>query len=258
MPFHDEDGSANAGRCSRYCGWKGGWAELAKVPVVKKETGRGAGRPRAAGGSRERTLYLLTIALGAGWLKNAQRKTGAMPGKIKQLRCRMKSMATPAMVCGSLLLVVLVVAGHSVAKDKKTRKSACSNAHPEQVCTAANICGWNGAPCVLEVKRVDGGTEASVTPNIANFPKDGTVCIKTGANVTWQGAGKNTGVMVDFGETSPFEPSGTIMGGSDRPVSVVAKKAGCFKYTVGACTPGSIYGMCGNSDLDLIVTSGGQ
>ena len=95
-------------------------------------------RSRTAGGSRERTLYLLTIALGAGWLKNAQRKTGAMPGKIKQLRCRMKSMATPAMVCGSLLLVVLVVAGHSVAKDKKTRKSACSNAHPEQVCTAAS------------------------------------------------------------------------------------------------------------------------
>ena len=92
-------------------------------------------------------------------------------------------------------------------------------------------CGSNGAPCVLEVKRVDGGTEASVTPNIANFPKDGTECIKTGANVTWQGAGKNTGVMVDFGETSPFEPSGTIIGGSDRSGSVVAKKAGCFKYT---------------------------
>ncbi|MGB7496440.1 MAG: hypothetical protein WBR26_08905 [Candidatus Acidiferrum sp.] len=62
----------------------------------------------------------------------------------------------------------------------------------------------------------------------ANFPNDAVVCIKTGANVTWQGAGKNTGIMVDFGDSSPFDPSGPIMGGSDRPITVVAKKAGCY------------------------------
>jgi hypothetical protein len=167
----------------------------------------------------------------------------------------MKSRPFPAIVCGLVALMLLVVAGHTFAKDKKTKTTFCSNAHPEQLCTSANTCGVNGAPCVLEVKRVGGGTEASVTPNIANFGKDAPVCIKTGANVTWQGGGKNTGLMIDFGESSPFEPSGTIMGGSDRPVSVVAKKAGCFKYTAGACTPGSMYGMCGNSDLELIVTS---
>jgi hypothetical protein len=38
------------------------------------------------------------------------------------------------------------------------------------------------------------------------------------------------------------------MGGSDRPITVVARKSGCYKYSVGACTPGTIYGMCGNSD----------
>ena len=167
----------------------------------------------------------------------------------------MKSLSFPAIVCGLLALVLLVVTGHTVAKDKKNKTSFCSNSHPEQLCTAANTCGANGSPCVLEIKRVDGGTEASVTPNIANFPKDAAVCIKTGVNVTWQGAGKNTGIMVDFGDSSPFDPSGTIMGGSDRPITVVAKKAGCYKYTVGACTPGTIYGMCGNSDLELIVSS---
>lgn len=167
----------------------------------------------------------------------------------------MKSLSFPAIARGLLALVLLVVAGHTVAKDKKNKTSFCSNSHPEQLCTAANTCGANGAACVLEVKRMGGGTEASVTPSIPNFPKDAAVCIKTGANVTWQGAGKNTGIMADFGDSSPFDPSGTIMGGSDRPITVVAKKAGCYRYTLGACTPGTIYGMCGNSDLELIVTS---
>jgi plastocyanin len=170
----------------------------------------------------------------------------------------MKTMPFTAIVCSALLPLLLVVAGHSLAnpKPKKDRKTICTNPHPEQLCSAANTCGLNGAACVLEVKRVGGGIEASVTPNIPNFPKDGALCINAGANVTWQGEGKHTGIMVDFGDSTPFDPSGPIMGGSDRPITVVAKKAGCYKYTVGACTPGSIYGMCGNSDLDLIVTGG--
>lgn len=166
----------------------------------------------------------------------------------------MKSSSFPAIVCGSILIVLLLVTGYVVAQDKKSQKSFCSNPHPEQLCSAANTCGSNGSPCVLEVKRM-GGREASVSPNRTDFPKDSVICIGTGASVTWQGAGKNTGIVVDFGDSSPFDPSGTIMGGSDRPVTVVAKKAGCYRYTVGACTPGTIYGMCGNSDLDLIVTS---
>jgi hypothetical protein len=166
----------------------------------------------------------------------------------------MKHISFPAIVCGSILILLLLVTGYVIAQDKKSRKSFCSNPHPEQLCSTANTCGSNGSPCVLEVKRT-GGTGASVTPSLSNFPKDSVICIKTGASVTWQGAGKNTGIVVDFGDSSPFDPSGTIMGGSDRPATVVAKKAGCYKYTVGACTPGTIYGMCGNSDLDLIVTA---
>ena len=168
----------------------------------------------------------------------------------------MNSRSLLAIICGLALIPFLMMAGNSVAKDKKSKKTSCSNPHPEQLCSAVNACGSGDSPCVLEIKRTGGGTEASVTPNISNFPKDGVICINTGTSVTWQGAGKNTGIMVDFGESSPFEPSGTIMGGSDRPVTVVAKTAGCYKYTVGACTPGTIYGMCGNSDLDLIVTGG--
>jgi hypothetical protein len=45
------------------------------------------------------------------------------------------------------------------------------------------------------------------------------------------------------------------MGGADRPVTVVAKKPGCYNYSVGACAAGSIYGMCGNSDTELVVSA---
>jgi len=44
------------------------------------------------------------------------------------------------------------------------------------------------------------------------------------------------------------------MGGADRPVSVVAKKPGCFTYTVGACTAGTVYGMCGEDAAEFIVS----
>jgi hypothetical protein len=167
----------------------------------------------------------------------------------------MKGKSFPAIVCSLLMLALLLLAGHMVAKDKKPKVTACSNPHPETLCTAANTCGSSSSPCELEVKRVGGGVDASVTPNIPNFPKNAVICISTGTSVTWKGGGKNTGLMVDFGAKSPFEPGGTISGGSDRPVTVMTKVAGCYKYSVGACNPGSIYGMCGNSDFDMVVTA---
>jgi len=167
----------------------------------------------------------------------------------------------PLLAIGSSLVLALIglllINGTITANDKKPKPSICANPHPEQLCTAANTCGSSSSPCVLEIRRTGQGYDASVTPNIPNFPKEpAAICIATGTSVTWRGEGKNTGIMVDFGSSSPFDPSGTIMGGSDRPVTVVTKTAGCYKYTVGACNPGSIYGMCGNSDFDLIVTSG--
>ena len=171
----------------------------------------------------------------------------------------MKRNSFLAIACSLLLVLtgLLLTVGSIPAKDKKTKPSVCSKPHPEQLCSTANTCGSSGSPCVLEIRRTGGGNDASVTPNIPNFPnKPAAICIATGTSVTWQGEGKNTGIMVDFGGSSPFDPSGLIMGGSDRPVTVLTKTPGCYKYTVGACNPGSIYGMCGNSDFDLIVTAG--
>ena len=35
---------------------------------------------------------------------------------------------------------------------------------------------------------------------------------------------------------------------------VTAKHPGCNTYSIGACTAGAIYGMCGNADTQLIVS----
>jgi hypothetical protein len=34
---------------------------------------------------------------------------------------------------------------------------------------------------------------------------------------------------------------------------VAAKRPGCFKYSAGACTSGSIYGMCGSAESEIVV-----
>jgi hypothetical protein len=60
--------------------------------------------------------------------------------------------------------------------------------------------------------------------------------------------------VIDFGPSSPFETESAIPGGADRVVTLVAKKAGCYKYSVGACTAGTTYGMCGNSDKELVAS----
>jgi hypothetical protein len=63
---------------------------------------------------------------------------------------------------------------------------------------------------------------------------------------------------MDFGNSAPFDEGGTIMGGSDRSVSVVAKNAGCYKFSAGACVSGAIYGMCGTGNAEMIVVGGGN
>jgi hypothetical protein len=69
----------------------------------------------------------------------------------------MKNKPFPAIVCGSILVVLSLMAAHIFANDKKTKPTYCSNPHPEQLCTAANTCGLNGSPCVLEGKRMGEG-----------------------------------------------------------------------------------------------------
>ncbi len=70
--------------------------------------------------------------------------------------------------------------------------------------------------------------------------------MKTGTTIVWSSTQKNTGFVVDFGSSSPFTPDDAIVGGAKHPVSVTAMKAGCYKYSAGACISGEIQGMCGS------------
>jgi hypothetical protein len=70
---------------------------------------------------------------------------------------------------------------------------------------------------------------------------------------SWKSTGKDIGFVVDFGSSSPFDPAGAIIGGTDHAVTVLAKKPECYKYSAGACMSGAIYGMCGETNVELIV-----
>jgi len=81
-----------------------------------------------------------------------------------------------AIACSLILILIglLPMDSNIAANDKKTKPSVCSNPHPEELCSAANTCGSSSSPCVLEIKRTGGGNDASVTPNIPNFPNKPT------------------------------------------------------------------------------------
>jgi hypothetical protein len=131
---------------------------------------------------------------------------------------------------------------------------ACTEPNPAQLCTAANTCGSGSTPCGVDVKRTANG--ASSTGEIPGAKSNALICVQAGTTVTWKSSSKNIGFVVDMGSTSPFNPAGLIIGGSDRPVSVVAKTPGCFKYSAGACMSGAIYGMCKETTAEIVVVSG--
>jgi hypothetical protein len=164
----------------------------------------------------------------------------------------MKLSRSIAIRCTMLSLTLLALLGHATAQSKST-KDVCSEPNPAQMCTAANTCGSASTPCTVDVKRT--ADAASATPSIPNAKGNSLFCVKVGTTVKWITTDKGSGFVVDPGASSPFDPAGTLIGGSDRSVSVVAKRPGCLKYSAGACKSGAIYGMCGNSDTELIVTS---
>ncbi len=157
----------------------------------------------------------------------------------------MKIQCSFAIGCVTLLLLC------SAAWAQKSSKYACSEPNPASLCNAANTCGSASTPCSVDVKRT--AQAASATPSIAGAKGNSTFCVKTGTTVVWKSDTKNQGFVVDVGPTSPFEPSGAIIGGSDRSVSTVAKTPGCYKFSAGACLSGAVYGMCGNGSAELIV-----
>ena len=170
----------------------------------------------------------------------------------------MKVQLRVAIWCGSLLFLGMLMAGFLFvnAQQSKNKKYICLETNPGSMCTAATTCGSASSSCVVDIKR-GGSKSATSTPNIPNVKGNAPFCVKAGTTVTWQSSSKNTGFVLDFGPSSPFETPntpGTIIGGADRPVSVVAKRPGCYKYSVGACVSGSIYGMCGSSTAEIVVT----
>jgi len=153
---------------------------------------------------------------------------------------------------GFTSLVVLLPLLAGFAEAQSLSKYACSEADPEQLCNAANTCGSASSPCTVDVKRTSDG--ASTTASIPNARSNGTFCVKAGTTVIWKTTSKDVGFLIDIGPTSPFAPSAVISGGSDRSVSVVAKKPGCYKYSAGACRSGEIYGMCGSGTAEVVIT----
>ena len=158
-----------------------------------------------------------------------------------------------AIAC-TLLFLALPVLLSNVAAQSNNSKYACSEVNPAQLCTAANTCGSASSPCMVDVKRTS--DSASSTPSIPNAKGNSLFCVKVGTTVKWISTEKENGFVVDVGPSSPFDPAGAIIGGSDRSVSVVAKRPGCFKYSAGACRSGAVYGMCDTANAELIVTGG--
>jgi plastocyanin len=154
----------------------------------------------------------------------------------------------------TLLASALVLLSSNATAQSKSNKYACSEPNPAQLCDASNTCGSASTPCVVDVKRTANG--ASSTPGIQNAKSNALFCVRAGTTVTWKSTSKNIGFLVDVGTTSPFEPGGAIIGGSDRSVSVVAKTAGCYKYSAGACMSGAIYGMCKETNAEFVVING--
>jgi len=156
-----------------------------------------------------------------------------------------------AIKCTSLLLSFVVSSSYASAQSKSS-KYACSEANPAQLCNAGNTCGSASTPCSVDVKRTSNA--ASSTPGIPGAKSNSLFCVKAGTTVQWKSTGKDMGFVVDFGPASPFDPAGAIIGGTDRAISVVARTPGCYKYSAGACRSGAIYGMCGETNAELIVT----
>jgi plastocyanin len=155
-----------------------------------------------------------------------------------------------------LFVLSLLLTGFIAGKDtkKKIKGDVCSASNPASICAAANTCGSASTPCSINIRR-SGSSYATATPSIPDAKSNKAFCIKVGTTVTFMSNSRNSGFIIDFGSSDPFDHGSTIRGGSDSPVTVTAKHPGCYTYSVGACTPGTVYGMCGNADTQLIISA---
>jgi plastocyanin len=164
-----------------------------------------------------------------------------MRGTMKMQRSFVLKFSAP-------LLAFSLLSG-SVASHAQNSKDVCADpSAAAQMCTAANTCGSASNSCRVDVKRT--ADSASSTPSIPKAKGNPLFCVSVGTTVLWK---TTDGFVVDLGSSSPFDPAGAIRGGAARSVSVVAKRTGCFKYSVSACHPGEVYGMCGTANPVIIV-----
>ena len=154
-----------------------------------------------------------------------------------------------------LFVVPLLVTSFIVGQDskKKIKNDVCSASNPASICAEASTCGSASSPCVIDIRR-SGSKYATAKPSLPDAKPNTAFCIKVGTTVTFSTSSKNTGFVIDFGKGNPFDHEGSIIGGGDRPITVTAKHPGCYTYSIGACTPGTVYGMCGNADSQLIIS----
>jgi len=156
-------------------------------------------------------------------------------------------------VCGCLILPVLVTGLVQGTEKKKLKNDVCAAGNFQNVCSSANTCGSATSPCRVDIRR-EGADSATATPEIPSGKSNAPFCVKAGTTIIFTSKSKNTGFVLDFGQSSPFDSGTSIMGGADRPISLTAKKPGCYTYSVGACTAGTIYGMCGEDSAQFVVS----
>jgi len=177
-------------------------------------------------------------------------------GRCFVVRCLILQLRRYLAVLCCLLVAPLLLTSFIAGRDtkKKIKGDVCSTSNPASICSAANTCGSASTPCTIRIKR-SGGSDATVTPDFPDAKSNKAFCLKVGTTVTFMSGSKNTGFVIDFGTENPFDHDGSIIGGSDRPITVTAKHPGCYTYSVGACTPGTVYGMCGNADTQFIISA---
>ena len=145
-----------------------------------------------------------------------------------------------AVMCFGVMLL-----GALSAQAQKKPKFACNEPKPETLCNAQNTCGSASDACKVDIRKQGGG--AYLKPSVPDPKANMFFCVKAGTSLTWMASRKNTGFTVDFGNDAPFTPSGAVIGGSEKPVTVKATDPGCYGFDVSASVSGAIYGMSGSS-----------
>ena len=115
------------------------------------------------------------------------------------------------------------------------------------------LCWLSGFSVVLfrRARRDQTTVGASLYPDLLQVQR---AAIPVKCQFRFCRSSKDTGFVLNFGNSNPFDYQGAMMGGADRPITVTAKHPGCYTYSLGACTAGTVYGMCGEDVAQLIIS----